>query len=72
MEAPTTSSQQQQQQQQVPAADVMGQHQDGRLLEAASAGQTDLVLHLLEENGNQLHGFKDHVREMCSTYRNSI
>ena len=34
---------------------------DKRLLEAASAGQTDLVLQLLEEEGQQLHLFKDKV-----------
>ena len=35
---------------------------DLRLLEAASSGQTDLVLQLLEEEGGQrLHSFKDQV-----------
>ncbi len=36
---------------------------DTRLLEAASLGQTDLVLQLLEENGQGLHSFKDQVRQ---------
>ena len=35
---------------------------DKRLLDAASAGQTDFVLQLLEEEGQQLHSFKDKVR----------
>ena len=35
---------------------------DKRLLEAASSGQTDLVLQLLEEEGQRLHSFKDKVR----------
>ena len=35
---------------------------DLRLLEAASSGQTDLVLQLLEDEGGQkLHSFKDQV-----------
>ena len=38
---------------------------DLRLLEAASSGQTDLVLQLLEEEGGQrLHSFKDQVSHM--------
>ena len=37
--------------------------EDKRLLAAATAGQTDLVLQLLEEEGGQgLHRFKDEVR----------
>ena len=38
---------------------------DLRLLEAASSGQTDLILQLLEEEGGQrLHSFKDQVSHM--------
>ena len=35
---------------------------DQRLLEASAKGQTDLVLQLIEEEGQHLHGFKDKVR----------
>ena len=38
--------------------------EDGRLLEAALNGQTDLVLQLLEEEGQTLHGFRDKVRNI--------
>ena len=35
---------------------------DSRLLEAAAAGHTDTVLQLLEEDGQELHSFKDQVQ----------
>ena len=35
---------------------------DQRLLEASAKGLTDLVLQLIEEEGQGLHGFKDKVR----------
>ena len=38
--------------------------EDSRLLEAALNGQTDLVLQLLEEEGQALHGFRDKVRNV--------
>ena len=38
--------------------------EDSRLLEAALNGQTDLVLQLLEEEGQTLHGFRDKVRNV--------
>ena len=55
IEMAAVQQQQQQQQQQQPIQD------DRRLLEAAEAGQTDLILQLLEENGADLHNFKDQV-----------
>lgn len=42
------------------AMDSIDKVDDKRLLEAAAAGQTDLVLQLLEEDGGQhLHSYKD-------------
>ena len=38
--------------------------QDDRLLEAALNGQTDLVLQLLEEEGQTLHSFRDKVKKI--------
>ena len=35
---------------------------DKRLLEASASGQTDKVLQLIEENGHDLHKYKDQVR----------
>ena len=48
-----------------PAMEATATEVDLRLLEAASSGQTDLVLQLLEEEGGQrLHSFKDQVSHM--------
>ena len=45
-----------------PAMEATATEVDLRLLEAASSGQTDLILQLLEEEGGQrLHSFKDQV-----------
>ena len=45
---------------------------DLRLLEAASSGQTDLILQLLEEEGGQrLHSFKDQVSYMSVMMKDS-
>ena len=35
--------------------------EDARLLEAAKDGLTDIILHLIEEEGQQLHNHKDKV-----------
>ena len=35
--------------------------EDARLLEAAKDGLTDIILHLIEEEGQQLHSHKDKV-----------
>ena len=37
--------------------------EDKRLLEASASGQTDRVLQLIEEHGQQLHKYKDQVSE---------
>ncbi len=37
--------------------------EDRRLLEAAASAKTDLVLQLLEEEGQHLHSFRDQVRK---------
>jgi galactitol-specific phosphotransferase system IIB component len=56
--------------QQAAAAAATADSADRRLLEAASQGKTDLVLQLLEEEGQTLHEFKDKVSSVdieCST-----
>lgn len=41
---------------------------DKRLLEASASGQTDKVLQLIEENGHDLHKYKDQVRRLLQLY----
>ena len=42
--------------------------EDVRLLEAAKGGMTDIILHLIEEEGQQLHSQKDKVFMHTSVY----
>ena len=51
------------------AASISPSSEDRRLLSAASLGQTDLVLQLLEENGSELHNFKDQVLNLFYNFR---
>ena len=40
--------------------------EDARLLEAAKDGLTDIILHLIEEEGQQLHNHKDKVLKISN------
>ena len=42
--------------------------EDVRLLEAAKGGMTDIILHLIEEEGQQLHSHRDKVFIHPRTY----